>query len=681
MRDWLIERRVFPQSMILSPNGILVQNYEVNPSDARTGVWANTAAFTVDPERLVTVNLGGIALRRTEVASAATYKSIRVGPGIPTAPLNPTPTNRNPFPGWAAQVFLTWPNAPPIFSESNTTGFVMRGADFQYSNNTQVIRGCFDIRSRVLTENGYLRIKDISDIPHRVLTEHGPKQAQGIVFRGKKPYLRVRTALGGDMRVTSDHRFRVMRPDGTLGWKAAQDLTEKDWLLGQRGHGGMLPEDRGGSVKRWYAIGHLYGDGHQITDGRLTWQVTESEPELVRVLGDFFQSEGLAYHTNLRPPFTLADGTPDCSETQTYMSSEKNDRHRFPEIPEYQSKGSWRRFGLPEATWTLGEKQLAALLRGLFTTDGGVNENGVIYYHTKWRSVAKDVRRALLLLGIMSKIHPQITRKGKYGPGRAYCVHILGVKSRFRFAERVGFALSRKQDRLEQYLKSQVRQQGCKSLFVPHATMLLNILFPSKYLYKTRDKSEDSVSSRIRVIRSGKADQLAETMVHRVIQRATDLGVESQVLQLLKLYIASDWYFDRVERVDPGYGEIEVADVFESETGTYVCEGIINKNCTGSVNPAAIIQGTMSVEGTVRLWRDGPIPDPYGDPNNPYSAATSRLTFTYGQVNPLQFQINYVLLTSDEFTIQGQNTPVDRTFGFAGLGDGTAPPFMMSIAS
>jgi hypothetical protein len=44
-----------------------------------------------------------------------------------------------------------------------------------------------------------------------------------------------------------------------------------------------------------------------------------------------------------------------------------------------------------------------------------------------------------------------------------------------------------------------------------------------------------------------------------------------------------------------------------------------------------------------------------------------------------QILIKHIILTSEEFTIQGQNTPVPRTFGFSGLGDGTAPPMVMPL--
>jgi hypothetical protein len=140
--DWLINNRVFPQSLIVSPNGLVVQSYTANAADPTTGAWMNSAGFTVDPAASIKLNCNVIALKRNETYSASTYRATKIGPGIPTGPLNPIPTNRNPFPGWAAQTQIIWPGSPPVFTPSNPTGMFMTGADWTFNNNTQVVRGC-----------------------------------------------------------------------------------------------------------------------------------------------------------------------------------------------------------------------------------------------------------------------------------------------------------------------------------------------------------------------------------------------------------------------------------------------------------------------------------------------------------------------------------------------------------
>lgn len=157
--DWLINQRVFPQSVVISPNGITTQTYTANSADPRTGVWLNSAGFTIDPERAISINADLRALRRTETQSASTYRAIRVGPGTPVSPLNPSPYNRNPFPGWAAITQLTWPGSPAIFSDSVPTGFVLMGADYTFNNNTQIIKGCTGSPNPVAVMQGTMAVE------------------------------------------------------------------------------------------------------------------------------------------------------------------------------------------------------------------------------------------------------------------------------------------------------------------------------------------------------------------------------------------------------------------------------------------------------------------------------------------------------------------------------------------
>lgn len=111
--DWLVNWRVYPQSMIISPNGLAIQSFQAdtNPNgNTRGGVWMNSAGFTVDPAASIKLNCNVIGLQRSESYSASTYRAVRTTPNVPTLPLNPAPINRNPFPGWLAQAQVNlWP--------------------------------------------------------------------------------------------------------------------------------------------------------------------------------------------------------------------------------------------------------------------------------------------------------------------------------------------------------------------------------------------------------------------------------------------------------------------------------------------------------------------------------------------------------------------------------------------
>jgi hypothetical protein len=149
---------VTPKSLIISPNGLVVQSF-LATSDPRTGAWMNTAGFTVSAGESIKLSCDVKALMRTETYSANTYRAVRVGPGVPTAPLNPIPTNRNPFPGWAATTQIVWPGSPPIFSNANPTGMFMMDADWSFNNNTQIIKGCTGLPNPAAVMQGVMAVE------------------------------------------------------------------------------------------------------------------------------------------------------------------------------------------------------------------------------------------------------------------------------------------------------------------------------------------------------------------------------------------------------------------------------------------------------------------------------------------------------------------------------------------
>jgi len=185
--DWLINQRVTPQTLIVSPNGLVVESYVADGSDPRKGAWMNSAGFTVDPGDSIKLNCNVVALMRDESVQGTTYRATRIGPGIPTAPLNPAPLNRNPFPGWAAQAQIVWPGSPPVFSPTNPTGMFMTGADWTFNNNTQVVRGCTGLPNPAAVMQGVMSVEGTMRLfrdgaildPYAPTTPGGPFTASG----------------------------------------------------------------------------------------------------------------------------------------------------------------------------------------------------------------------------------------------------------------------------------------------------------------------------------------------------------------------------------------------------------------------------------------------------------------------------------------------------------------------
>ena len=77
------------------------------------------------------------------------------------------------------------------------------------------------------------------------------------------------------------------------------------------------------------------------------------------------------------------------------------------------------------------------------------------------------------------------------------------------------------------------------------------------------------------------------------------------------------------------------------------------------------------------LWKDGGIPDPYKTLGL-FTASAANVTLTISTLASISMP--YMLISSDAHDVKGKDEPTTRTFGIAGVGDGSGPPLLMSQA-
>jgi len=165
VRDWLIEQRAYSKSCVISPNGMVVYDYTTSGGDIRSGVWCKSTSFSIDSSSLITCATTGVALKRNETVTGAGYAANkRTNVGSPTNPLNPSPRNLNPIPGWNAQASVVWPNAPAFWSAGSTQGMVLMKANINVNNNTQIIRGCTGDLAPVAVIQGVIQADGSMDL-------------------------------------------------------------------------------------------------------------------------------------------------------------------------------------------------------------------------------------------------------------------------------------------------------------------------------------------------------------------------------------------------------------------------------------------------------------------------------------------------------------------------------------
>jgi intein/homing endonuclease len=466
--------------------------------------------------------------------------------------------------------------------------------------------------TRVLTSEGYLKIEDYVNLSTgKIHTEYGSKDFDWVQDNGVQDTMTITTRTGNKLRVTPTHSFRVMGEDGIIRWKKGFDLWEGEYILCQRGDGGLIPEDRGEDPSLWEAAGLLWGDGSQANLGdQHQWGIPEGEEETLDWLKVWLNSQG---YTELKGR-CFPEGERNCMGSDwVRIPYEEEKIYRIHEIPpkytelrkstkkmyslytvhpglngvlpEFAPKGTWRSDGFPEIFWKQGKKQMAAFLRGLFSTDGscgkGQPADRRISYCNKYESVIRDAKRTLLLFGIVSTIFKRVDPCPKFGgDGVSWHLRLLGHKSNKLFKKKIGFLLDRKNQYLEDCCDLPDRNQRT-ILGYPHATELVKKIFPSNFYRSNRKQGKvlfsGGVGATISSIRRGKQHLLADTMIEKILEKASDCGQDKHAEALLLEYQRNDWWFDRVDKIEKSE-PCRVYDPVNTETKSYVSEGIISHN-------------------------------------------------------------------------------------------------------
>ena len=244
---------------------------------------------------------------------------------------------------------------------------------------------------------------------------------------GKRPVFRMQLASGRSLRATFKHRVFT-----GSGWKTVGTLQIGDRLALAR----RIPEPA--KPREWpdhwlVLLGHLVGDGSYPVHEALRYTTASQEnSDAVRAAAEAFGStvtrhEGLgAWH-------------------QLVISGNGNRWHPA-------GVGKWLKdlgiFGqrshqkrLPAEIFTLADRQIALLLRHLWTTDGTISTRPAgqrgshsVNFSTCSRGLADDVSALLLRLGIVARI--RTTHSGYNRP--MYCVDVSGSSSQGIFLSAVG---------------------------------------------------------------------------------------------------------------------------------------------------------------------------------------------------------------------------------------------------
>ena len=373
---------------------------------------------------------------------------------------------------------------------------------------------------------------------------------------GSRAVFSVRLASGRTIRATAHHRLLSGR-----GWNRVDTLGVGDRLAIAR----RLPEPlfpQKWPDRRVALLGQLIGDGSYLSNQPLRYTTgSEENSQLIRdAVAAEFGCEVKRYAGR-------------AGWHQLLITGNGNRWHPA-------GVNAWLRgmgiFGqrshekrVPEAAFSLSNRQIALLLRHLWATDGTIAvRNGGrgshrVAYSTNSPGLASDVAALLLRLGIVARISS--ARKASYRPGLV--VSVSGAVDQHRFLELVGAHGPRipQARRLEAVLVG--RRPNTNVDTVPHEDFER-----VRALMRERGISQRRMVALRGTAYGGVSHFRFAPSRAVLLEYANLLGDET-----LKARAKSDLFWDRIVAIGPA-GEEEVFDLTVPGPASWLADGIVSHN-------------------------------------------------------------------------------------------------------
>ncbi|OYU43782.1 MAG: ribonucleoside reductase, partial [Burkholderiales bacterium PBB4] len=348
--------------------------------------------------------------------------------------------------------------------------------NLRYCEKIEATNPCVTADTWVLTTQGPLQVFDLIGKPFDAVVDGRAYavQSEGFFKTGHKPVLRLKTTQGHALRLTADHRVRRVESKTRYvlktQWVEAQALQPGDEIM-LHDHRALAGWDGKGTQGEGYLLGLLVGDGTLKADKAV---ISVWAPELKQVsnggvalsasgaAGIVSAAEAAAFALPHRADFKgFQSPVGDRGECRMASGAVRNLAHDFGMRPGHKTI-------TPEVEKSSSEFAVG-FLRGLFDSDGSVQ--GTQTKGVSVRLAQSDVpllqaaQRMLLRLGIVAtlypnrrpaQVRPMPDGRGAFKDYATQASHELVISGdNLRvFADRIGFADTAKDERLEAALSS-----------------------------------------------------------------------------------------------------------------------------------------------------------------------------------------------------------------------------------
>jgi ribonucleoside-diphosphate reductase alpha chain len=491
-----------------------------------------------------------------------------------------------------------------------TTGGIASGpVSFMkvYDAATEAVKqgGCVVPQTRISTEFGLVKIESLgpkdakpnSWHPHNgrpfiVATDNGPAVSDEFYNNGLAKIRKITTYNGYSISATPEHRLRVIDKEGNYIWRHIKDIRPGDWLALQKDtyiQEGNYPLPKLAIKPHFNAqkvslptkpsrelgefVGFFVGDGAMSINkrgtGRLIFTINDEAKDvrdyIYKITQELF---GLK--------FSLQKKKGDKS-TNYFLSATTLVNWLIKiGIEKKNAKEAY----IPEIVFRAGKSFAQGFLRGLFSADGCVTEEGYPSLCSISRNLIFNTQLLLLSLGVPARIKVDKKRQGAFGKSPLYKLSIITQDGIKRFAEEIGFISSLKNKKIERALDGAWEFNDV----IPHQEELIRKIYngpgrgcgpnrsklgANRKLYRDIQHYLDDVDAPRNLTRS------------RLIKLAKK-HTEIRNNPTIRWFLSNRQFYDRVVKVEKG--QDFTLDLSVPENNTYIASGFVSHNTRRGAN-------------------------------------------------------------------------------------------------
>jgi ATP-dependent exoDNAse (exonuclease V) alpha subunit/intein/homing endonuclease len=413
-----------------------------------------------------------------------------------------------------------------------------------------------------------LGVDSFAPLSEDIDTPGGVQRTSHVYNGGQAATIKVRTTAGFELEGTPEHRIRVVI-DGNIEWRRLGCLTDKDWVVLQRGthysFGAEMSLPPGGegvalrekvyrtparmSKRLAYVLGYMTSE--RSTVSKRAWKITAFDYRVFGFIGRAFYSM-----FGYRAPFTHDHRASGISHIAGNCITSPFLIRWFRSLgvrPEYAHQKS-----VPAAIMCAPREIVAAYLSALFEGDGSVDPTRFsVDYGTGSKQLSIEVQTLLLAFGIVANRFECIRGGKPY-----FRLNIYG-EDYDRFRSLIGFHFT--------LLPGRTCKSNTNKHVVPNAHRLIEAL-----AREVRPAKGRAYNQFYRYGKGGSGKQSRRpSRVHlrRLLSYATE---ESDAVRGLRGLMDDGLFYDRVDVIEQGASP--VVDFTVPEGHAFLSNGFISHN-------------------------------------------------------------------------------------------------------